>query len=55
MRTPERTGKNQYAQLVLDALRYAQPVEVGKERSDVVVALPSTDRPRFAAANQYKV
>jgi len=30
---------NQYAQLVLDALRYAQPVEVGKERSDVVVAL----------------
>jgi len=27
---------NQYAQLVLDALRYAQPVEVGKERSDVV-------------------
>ena len=23
---------NQYAQLVLDALRYAQPVEVGKER-----------------------
>ena len=37
MRTPERTGKNQYAQLVLDALRYAQPVEVGKERSDVVV------------------
>jgi len=30
---------NQYAQLVLDALRYAQPVEVGKEQSDVVVAL----------------
>jgi len=30
---------NQYAQLVLDALRYAQPVEVGKEWSDVVVAL----------------
>ena len=30
---------NQYAQLVLDALRYAQPVEVGKERSDVVVVL----------------
>jgi len=30
---------NQYAQLVLDALRYAQSVEVGKERSDVVVAL----------------
>jgi len=26
---------NQYAQLVLDALRYAQPVEVGKERSDM--------------------
>jgi len=25
--------------LVLDALRYAQPVEVGKEWSDVVVAL----------------
>jgi len=30
---------DQYAQLVLDALRYAQPVEVGKKRSDVVVAL----------------
>jgi len=30
---------NQYAQLVLDVLRYAQPVEVGKERSDVVVVL----------------
>jgi len=30
---------NQYAQLVLDVLRYVQPVEVGKERSDVVVAL----------------
>jgi len=30
---------DQYAQLVLDALRYAQPVEVGKERSDVVVVL----------------
>ena len=38
VRTAERTG-NQYAQLVLDALRYAQPVEVGDERSDVVVAL----------------
>ena len=33
VRTPE------CAQLVLDALRYAQPVEVGKEWSDVVVAL----------------
>jgi len=33
-----RTGRP-VAQLVLDALRYAQPVEVGKERSDVVVAL----------------
>ena len=30
---------DQYAQLVLDALRYAQPLEVGKERSDVVVTL----------------
>jgi len=30
---------DQYAQLVLDALRYAQPVEVCKKRSDVVVAL----------------
>jgi len=29
----------QYAQLELDALRYAQPVDVHKERSDVVVAL----------------
>jgi len=26
---------DQYAELVLDALRYAQPVEVGNERSDV--------------------
>jgi len=32
---------NQYAQLVLDAQRYSQPVEVSKERSDVVVALRS--------------
>ena len=39
VRTPERTRMDQYAQLVLDVLRYAQPVEVGKERSDVVVAL----------------
>jgi len=38
VRTPERTV-NQYAQLVLDALRYAQPVEVGKERSDLVMVL----------------
>jgi len=30
---------NQYAQLVLDALRYTQPMEVRKERTDVVVAL----------------
>ena len=30
---------DQYAQLVLDALRHAQPVEVGKERSDVIVVL----------------
>jgi len=30
---------DQYAQLVLDALRYVQPVEVGKEWSDVVVVL----------------
>jgi len=30
---------NQYSQLVLDALRYAQPVEVGKKLSDVVVVL----------------
>ena len=30
---------NQYVQLVLDALRYAQPVEVRKEWSDVVVAV----------------
>jgi len=30
---------NQYAQLVLDALRYTQPMEVRKEQSDVVVAL----------------
>jgi len=30
---------DQYAQLVLDALRYAQPVEVCKKRSDVVVVL----------------
>jgi len=27
---------SEYAQLVLDALRYVQPVEVSKERSDVV-------------------
>jgi len=27
---------SQYAQFVLDALRYVQPVDVGKERSDVV-------------------
>ena len=26
---------DQYVELVLDALRYAQPAEVGKERSDV--------------------
>jgi len=26
---------DQYAELVLDALRYSQPAEVGKERSDV--------------------
>jgi len=30
---------NQYAQLVQDALMYAEPVEVGEEWSDVVVAV----------------
>ena len=30
---------HQYAQLELDVLRYAQPVDVHKEQSDVVVAL----------------
>ena len=36
---------DQYAQLVLDALRNAQPVQGGEERSDVIVVLRANCQP----------